>query len=292
MIPEMKESTAQRGPEHDFDPARTRCPMCDSPTIEAYLENLRGIAIDRCTTCRLRFMNPQYTQRTLDSYYSQYTSHDPGHIEAAHRGPRRERKRRNLDLLAEHLPGKAKFLSIGCGDGLELSLAKERGYAVEAYDVDPKAAAAVRQATGIDVKTGDLFRLDLQHDSYDCVFLDQVLEHPKEPARYLRLLHDLLRTGGILYLGVPNIASLSNAWKTLQDRLHLRNGDRRGKHFDTWHHLHYYSPACLRVTLPRYGFEVVTIQGDPEPTTSPLLYSMRRALPALESSMIVIARKE
>jgi SAM-dependent methyltransferase len=291
MIPEMKESAVATGPRHRFDPRRVRCPLCDSESIRPYLTDFRGIAIDRCGACRLRFMNPQYTQEALDEYYSRYTSHDSGHIVSAHHGPRRERKRRNLGLLAAYLPERARFLSIGCGDGLELALARERGFTVEAYDVDPEAATAVRTATGIEVATGDLFDGRYDADAYDCVFLDQVLEHPKEPARYLRWIRDRLRAGGVVYLGVPNIASASNAWKSLQDRLHLRNGSRRGKHFDTWHHLHYYSPACLRRVLPRFGFDVESIHGDPEPQSSSILYSLRRALPVLESSMIVVARK-
>jgi len=288
----MKESAVAIGPEPRFDPPLARCPLCDSHAIRPYLTDHRGIAIDLCRTCRLRFMNPQYSQEALDRYYATYTSHDPGHIASAHRGPRRERKRRNLNLLAAHLPASARFLSIGCGDGLELTLAKERGYAVEAYDVDAEAAAAVERATGIVVTTGDLFAGRFAEGAYDCVFLDQVLEHPKDPARYLRLIRDLLRPGGILYLGVPNLASLSNTFKTIQDRLGLRNGARRGRQFDTWHHLHYYSPACLRHVLPRFGLRVLDVQGDPEPSAGPLLCALRRTFPLFESSMIVIARKE
>ena len=287
----MRESAAAIGPQPRFDDRLDRCPLCESTSIRPYLTDHRGIAIDLCRACRVRFMNPQYTQESLDEYYTRYTSHDPSHIVAAHRGPRRERKRANLDLLAKHLPPRARFLGLGCGDGLELTLAKERGYEVEAYDVDPAAASAVREATGIEVRTGDLFTIPLERGAYDCVFLDQVLEHPKDPARYLRRIRDLLRERAILYLGVPNLASLSNRWKTLQDRLGVRNGSRKGRHFDTWHHLLYYSPRSLRRVLPQFGFDVLEVRGDPESTAGTLLRSVRRTVPLLESSMIVIARK-
>jgi SAM-dependent methyltransferase len=288
----MEERNPIAGPRLVFDPPRDTCPLCESSSIAPFTRDARGIRIDRCRSCSLLFMNPQYTDETLSEYYTTYTGHDSGALAAGYHGPRRERKRRNLELLDPYLDRDARFLSIGCGDGLELTLARDRGYRVEAYDVDPVSAAAVRRATGIEVRSGDLFTAGFADESYDCVFLDQVLEHPKDPARSLRFAQRVLRTGGVLYLGVPNIASWSNAWKTLQDRLGIRTGSRRGKHFDTWHHLHYYSPRCLREVLePRYGFRVLRMAGDPEPTGAAILYSLRRAWLAAESSLIVLSRK-
>jgi hypothetical protein len=48
----------------------------------------------------------------------------------------------------------------------------------------------------------------------------------------------------------------------------------------------------LRSTLARlYGLDVLSIVGDPDPSCHPVLYRLRRMLPVIESSIIVIAKR-
>jgi len=279
------------GPRPEFDPPLRACPLCGSANTAGYLTDCRGIGIARCRDCALLFMNPQYTDGALAEFYSRYTGHDAAGLRAGYEPERAERKRGNLEMIPGLLGSqRGRFLSIGCGDGLELELASQMGFAVEAYDVDVEAASAVERATGIPVRTGDLLAIEFQWGAYDCVYLDQVLEHPKNPGDYLRLIRRLLKPGGVCYLGVPNIGSMSSLWKTFRDRHGLRPPDRRGRQFDTWHHLHYYHPGCIRRVLePRYGLRVHTIVGDPEPRLNALTRRLMRKWPILDSSMIVIA---
>jgi SAM-dependent methyltransferase len=285
-------ATVFDGPCAEFDPPLGACPLCASPGISHAVTDCRGIAIWRCSTCGLRFMNPQYSSRALAEYYSRYTSRDPSVLRTGYDPQRRERKRANMELLRPLVPPGGRLLSIGCGDGLELLLLREMGYRVEAYDVDPATAAAVQSATGIRVQSGDLFALPIERDAWDCLFLDQVIEHPKNPADYLRLIRELLAPGGVCYLGVPNIGSLSHRLKTLRDRLGLRSADRVGRHYDTWHHLHYYRPGVFRRVLPRlFDLEILRITGEPGPDAGALAHRLRRRFPLLESTMIVLARR-
>ena len=288
----MGEKDGLDGPKMEFDAPLTTCPLCDSTRIHFYIADFKEIRIYRCDSCTVLFVNPQYTASALAEFYSHYTESDPAKIQAGYDPVRRERKRRNLLELRRGLGSDPRFLGIGCGDGLELVIARELGFKVEGYDVDSRSASAVQAATGVPVASGDLFSAGFGAGSYDCVFLEQVLEHPKNPAAHLRLVHDLLRPGGLCYLGVPNITSLSNRWKSFRDRVGLRSRERVGSHFDTWHHLHYYSPRCFRTVLePRFGLRVDHFHADPEPTMASPVYSLRRALPLLDSSLIVIAHR-
>ena len=288
----MNHSGVSVGPRAEFDPPLTVCPLCASERITEFATDHRGVKISRCKSCSLFFMNPQYTSECLSEYYSHYTGHDPVQLQSGYVGIRAKRKRLNLALLTRFVRHGGKILSIGCGDGLELVLAREMGFEVEAYDVDVEAAKAVEIATGVRVFTGDLFASGLRRESYDCVILDQVLEHPKNPGAYLGLIRDLLTADGVCYIGVPNIGSLSNRWKTVRDRIGLRPPSRMGRHYDTWHHLHYYQPRCFQSALARlYGLDVLSIVGDPDPDCNPVIYRLRRMFPVIESSMIVIAKK-
>ena len=154
--------------------------------------------------------------------------------------------------------------------------------------------ARVAKKVGATVYTGDLFALPLGSGAYDCVYLDQVLEHPKNPGDYLRLCHRLLRPDGVLYIGVPNIASLASTFKSALGKAGLKK--RRGKHYDTFHHLFYYAPGTLpRLLETRYGFRVERVMGDPKPRGKPSLMGrvwdgVVRRVPMLDSSFAVIAR--
>ena len=237
-------------------------------------------------------MNPQYSQAYLAAYYADYIREDLESVEQHE--ARRLHKSANLAFVERYVrPG--RFLSIGCGDGVELDAAAERGWRVEGYDVDADTTARVARRTGATVYTGDLFELPLEDGAYDCVYLDQVLEHPRNPADYLRLCRRLVREDGAVYIGVPNIRSLSSRFKTMLGKAGLKRR-HRGKHYDSWQHLFYYSPATLpRLMEQRFGFRVECVRGDPRPCLRPgaldgLRDAIVRRVPLLDSSFVILAR--
>lgn len=280
-------------PPTALDAPLQACPLCDSPDVRAYDHDFRGAHIARCGGCGVRFMNPQYTDAYLATYYTDYVEQV---MELPHRmAVRLAQKESNVARLEQFVkPG--RLLSIGCGDGLELRVARERGWEIEGYDVDAATTARVARTLNATIHTGDLFTLPLESDAYDCVYLDQVLEHPKNPAAFLRLCHRLIRPGGLLYLGVPNIMSASAVYKTALGRVGLKRN--RGKHYDTFHHLFYYSPGTLPPLLERrYGFRVLRVEGDPTPSVPRRLPSViwgeiTRRMPWLDSSFAIFARPD
>jgi SAM-dependent methyltransferase len=278
-------------PRPTFDPPLHACPLCGSPDIHAHDQDFRGIHIARCRSCGVQFMNPQYTDAHLAAYYATYIQEE--RESPARTAYRRAQKTANIALV-EQLVGRGRFLSIGCGDGVELQVAKARGWQVEGYDVDPVTTARVAERVGAPVHTGDLFALPLESGAYRCVYMDQVLEHPKNPADYLRLCRRLLEPNGVLYLGVPNIESVSSSLKTALGKAGLKK--RRGKHYDTFHHLFYYAPGTLPKLLEaRYGFRVERVLGDPKPRAHASVLTRAwdgivRRVPWLDSSLVVLAR--
>jgi SAM-dependent methyltransferase len=276
-------------PDPEFDPPRTRCPLCDSDRLRHFDRDYRGITIDRCADCGVRFMNPVYTDGYLGRFYATYvTDLDvlPERLLI-----RRAQKLGKLELIERHAPV-GRLLSVGCGDALELVLARERGWHVEGQDIDPETTARVASESGIRLHCGDLLALRLPTGSWDAILLDQVLEHPKNPGAYLREVRRLLAPGGIACIAVPNTGSLAARLKTLQGKAHLKRA--RGKHYDSWHHLTYYTPHSLRRALERrHGFEVLTLRGDPRPARSRVARvaaAARRRFPLLDSSMVLVAR--
>lgn len=274
------------------------CPLCCSEQIQRHDHDFRGEVIFLCHRCKLQFMNPQYTDEHLTAFYAKYTKveQDLPFWRDEYRTASKEDDLQRIEEFVE--PG--LFLSVGCGDGLELGVARERGWRVEGYDVDPQVTARVTQKLGTKVHSGDFFELGLSSDHYDCVFLDQVLEHPKNPQCYLSEIHRILKPTGVVFIACPNIHSLTCRWKTAVGKLGLKK--RRGNHYSSFHHLFYYSPAVLKNIMQRWhGFHVVVAEGDPlsgltdrtgqDRWIGRALNLIRRRLPVLESSFRLIAKK-
>lgn len=231
--------------KQDFDRKLTQCVFCGSDGIAHYDRDFTGKTIDRCPACGAMFMNPQYSDAYLADYYTRYIGPAAKVGEADFEQANRWRFLIHdyyLSLIERHVrPG--RLLSVGCGDGLELAVAKERGWEPEGFEVDPAACEEVTARLGVKVTGGEFGEAPYSPESFDCIYLHQVIEHPKNPQDYLRRINGLLKPGGVLFIACPNIRSLSNRVKTLTGRLGLKK--RRGRHYDTWHHLFYYSPRVL-----------------------------------------------
>jgi SAM-dependent methyltransferase len=244
-------------------------------------------------------MNPQYSDSYLQRYYAHYydESHSAGErLRAADPAADTRQvaaKRARLERLGRYVtPG--RLLCIGCGNGLELLLARDMGWRPEGFDVDPQYMDDLQAQLDLPLYCGRLDDLGLPAARYDAIFMDQVLEHPKRPQDYLREAHRLLRPGGVLLVACPNLGSLANRTKTWLGRLRLKR--RRGKHYDLFHHLFLYRAKTLAgIMRQRFDFEILAVQGDPDggrrDRRRSWLDPWRRRLPMLESSFCLLARK-
>jgi 2-polyprenyl-3-methyl-5-hydroxy-6-metoxy-1,4-benzoquinol methylase len=234
-----------------FDEKIPNCILCGHNNIHDYLVDDQGITISRCHHCGFQFMNPQYSDRYLADFYARYL--DDVDFEQW-REPLFRRHDFYLSLVERHVrPG--KLLDVGCGHGYLMDAAQKRGWSVQGYDVDQASTRKVSARLGVEVTHGDIQLCDLGED-FDLVVLHQVLEHLKEPGRYLTRAHALLNDGGILFVAVPNIMSLSNRLKFDLERMGLRRKNI-GKYYDTSHHLLYFEPRTLTGLLEKHGFRII-----------------------------------
>jgi SAM-dependent methyltransferase len=88
-----------------------------------------------------------------------------------------------------------RILDFGCGNGVALAFLRERGYTEDAgYDPFGPAFAA----------------LPADAREYDCVIANDVLEHVEDPRATLRACIDLVRPGGLLYVGTCDSESVGS----------------------------------------------------------------------------------
>jgi SAM-dependent methyltransferase len=120
-----------------------------------------------------------------------------------------------------------RVLDHGCGMGNVLKVL-QAGY--EPYGVDVSAfggAAARRNAPLSRVWVGEVESIgSAGHGRFDAVLSKHVLEHLEDPPAALRTFAALLRTGGVLIMGVPNTKSLlrglkGEQWIGTKDPTHI-----------------------------------------------------------------------
>ena len=92
---------------------------------------------------------------------------------------------------------------------------------------------------------GDFERIKWESNSYNLVSMHQVFQHLKNPISQLQTINSILIEGGILFIVLPNIKSLSSIIKFRLEILGFRQKDI-GKYYDTSHHLFYYEPKTLK----------------------------------------------
>ena len=108
---------------------------------------------------------------------------------------------------------------------------------------DISAATCSRVARTFDVRMfcGSLQSLP-DDDLFDVVVMNHVLEHVADPLALLTAARRRLRSGGVLHLAVPNVASWEarcSGWNSYAP-----------------YHLLFFTPGTLRLAAQKVGFEI------------------------------------
>ncbi|MFA6417344.1 MAG: class I SAM-dependent methyltransferase [Patescibacteria group bacterium] len=112
--------------------------------------------------------------------------------------------------------GTINILDIGCGSGNDLLNSRKfinnqvdiKMYGIE---IDEKTAASA-QASGIETAVINIEndRFPFSDNFFDIIIINQVLEHTKEIFFIISQMNRILKTDGILIVGIPNLASWHN----------------------------------------------------------------------------------
>jgi SAM-dependent methyltransferase len=96
----------------------------------------------------------------------------------------------------------SSVLDIGCGSGLALSLADQRGARTSGIDISaPLLAVARARVPAAELREGGLDVLPFADASFDAVLAINALQFAADPAGALREVHRVLRPGGRLAIG-------------------------------------------------------------------------------------------
>lgn len=143
-----------------------------------------------------------------------------------------------------------KVLDVGCGTGVASKRLLEQGHPITGIEINRDAADDARNL-GIQVINTSFDEVELEPNSYSIVVMRHSLEHMIDIRATLRKANRLLVPAGILYLCLPNFASLLSIvfgryWYPLEIPRH------------TFH----FSSKTLKAVLADAGFRVTDVKFD------------------------------
>jgi len=158
---------------------------------------------------------------------------------------RRFDRRRLTQLREVGLSPPGRLLDIGAGRGRFVAQARAVGW--YAHGIEPsRRGVEAAKAIGIELVAGDIDSADVPPGSLDAATLWHVLEHVEDPGAALERIAGWLRPGGMLLVGVPNLASVQ-----------ARLGGARWYHLDVPRHRTHFTLAGLESLLRAHGLEPV-----------------------------------
>lgn len=114
---------------------------------------------------------------------------------------------RRVSLIEKYHPKKGRVLEIGSSTGELLSILKDKGWEVLGIELSAKAA---KIAQGRKIPTQVLpFEQFKNSGKFDVVIINHTLEHLKNPKQIIQKISELLLSGGLVLISVPNFGSLS-----------------------------------------------------------------------------------
>lgn len=248
----------------------TTCDFCGMEKPDLFLEALSDVTQEkfnlvRCTNCGLIYLNPRPVKEIIGRYYpveSYYSYQDFTNKKLNYRewlkraclegyyGSRNIFKKLLSLLLVRNflivVPKgiKGRLLDIGCGSGEFLNQMKNFGWEVYGVEIN-KESADRGNKRGLDIFCGELGDTDFPQNYFNVVVLSQTLEHVYSPGAYLEKIYQLLKEGGLLIIGVPNIECMES--EIFKENWH---------DLDVPRHLYFFSVPTLGHYLEKYGFKV------------------------------------
>lgn len=103
--------------------------------------------------------------------------------------------------------GGTKFLDVGCGLGLGLAYANQLNCELYATEFDTGALEFVKENFPVKTFQGDIWEAKYPENYFDFIHISHVIEHVLGPKAYISEMKRILKPGGFLAIGTPNMSS-------------------------------------------------------------------------------------
>lgn len=240
-----------------------KCNLCGADETKTLVPD-GFLAIVQCLKCGLIYRNPRRFQEQIlkeisnDGIFAE-------HIEEVWRHSK-TRIFRNCLRIIERFSPKGSLLDVGCGYGIFLKMAEEKGWQVQGVEVSQSACKYARENLHLDVFQGTLEQANLPDNSFDVITLWEVMGEVLDPFAVLRQVKRILKQRGLIALRLHNATFHVFVHYLLKG---LGNIDKKLRISPTIFHLYNFSPQTIRKMLTKAGFQDIRVyvceptSGDP-----------------------------
>ncbi len=238
----------------------TDCPLCNSGrrtnflTGKDYLYSLESFVIAKCLHCGALYTNPRVIENEIGAYYqNDYKPFLAKTVKSTALGKLRSAigsmlggsQNILLKVLSAHKV--ETVLDVGAGSGQLLEVFANRGISGVGVELNHQCVQSIRKR-GLECYEGDLENSmqELSGHCFDAVVMIHVFEHLYSPIEVLRFAEQLLSPNGILYIEVPDAASLE---------AQLFKGYWRG--YELPRHILHYNKSMIEDLLNKNGFMII-----------------------------------
>jgi SAM-dependent methyltransferase len=245
------------------------CPICNSVEKKEIglpktnLISKRFVVSDfkivQCINCQLYYASPPINfsdDQWNKLYNSEYFSNQSNWLVKKRKKELAERFNVAKSLV-KNKNNKLRYLDVGAGEGKGLLEALNRGWEVSGIDiVDNRLHDA--KLPQIKFIKSNLLDSELPENYFDFIYVDSVVEHVLKPFEYLTKIKNLLRDGGVIYVGVPNEDCLFNNVRRLAFNLTgKKNESEKIKPFDSPYHVIGFNNHSLGYLFDKVGLMVL-----------------------------------
>ena len=229
----------------------TDCPLCESKSISFYktadcsnhpLYNSKlksTVTWNKCSDCGHVFTEGYYTDEACDLIFGNTNENQKigGNIE--------QNRVVSARMIEKVLPytSEGYWLDVGFGNASLLFTAQEYGFTPMGIDLRADNVNTLNQI-GIRAYRKNITELTL-NESCSVISMADVLEHTPYPKESLAAANNLLKTGGVLLVSMPNSENV--IWETM-------NNQNINPYWGEIEHYHNFSRTRLYSLLSEFGF--------------------------------------
>jgi len=221
-----------------------RCSLCGGHRRREFLV-CEGFTYKMCEGCGLVFQDPQpvfedLRERYAERYFEYELENESNFFQLMLLG---------LgdigfwDRPRESFPN-TRLLDIGCATGMLLGHMRDRGWDVQGVEICRESAEYGMRRRGVDIFVGSLEEARFPASSFAVVHLSHLIEHVRDPRRFLVEVHRVLAGGGTAVITTPNVGGFQA--RLFRERWRSAIAD----------HLTLFSVRTLRRMLEETGFRV------------------------------------
>ena len=255
------------------------CDLCQSRKHNILYRSVVGYRVNRkfdlvrCQSCGLVATSPKLSAREVKEYYNSQEvaiSGAGGDVYIQEYKKNRAKVwedlgyQKRLEEIKVASPKARSLLDVGCGAGIFLDYARSRGMDVYGLEISDWGYQTAMKELKLKVYKSILSEFNFREiPRVDVITMYDVLEHTASPRKELKAAYELLNSGGLLIVNLPNINSFIS-------RL---NGKYWNKLIPPNHTFHF-NPSTLASLVKLEKFKVIQVgtnNGDPKELAAELV---------------------